>query len=396
MSLFHNIRKRNVFQFAVKICRLAITVFKYPLALFFSREEISEKHAPHYQQMDVWRKEYLAWESHKDYLLGKAQPRDCPLCHSKQNAHLWNSEDGYEYVRCLECDFVFVTPFITYDQWRDYYRKFQTDTDGINSELSESRAAEDYLKDDFERFSYYVNLLRKYKRSGNVLDIGCLTGNFLKIAKDNGFSPFGVEFRPVAIETAKSLYGIQNIWNGYFEEIAPQLIAADTRYDIISLWETLEHVLYPEEVIRNARRLLAPGGLIAITVPNFDNLQVKILREKCFHCLGGIGNAGHINMFTPLTLRHFLEKNGFEMLHLETEGSSNYYDIVNYFSQDYDSIHSYSQAVINRRLDSQKNTSHFISPLTSNFILAFNPFLKILKNVMRKGAIITAVAQRTE
>ena len=152
-------------------------------------------------------------------------------------------------------------------------------------------------------------------------------------------------------------------------------------------------MLYPDLVLNNARQLLSADGLVAITVPNFDNLQVKIVRERCFHCLGGPGNAGHINMFTPASLQGMLEKNGFKVLTMETEGSSSYYDILVSLSGRFDLLNSYSNAVSPPRKTPSRQP-YFLSPVLLNAVLAFSPLWKVAENAMLKGAIILTIARR--
>lgn len=365
---------------------------KIPLGWFLPKDRIHKKFSPNYLQQEIWLKEYHIWEANKNEFLSKALVRNCPLCSSTDRDFLWDSEDGYNYVRCRDCEFVYVTPCFTYDQWREYFRRFEKDTKQINNILIESRFEDAYLQEDFKRFSFYLELLKKYKSTGRILDIGCLSGSFLKLARDYGYTPYGIEYRLLAIEAARKKFDLQ-ITEGFFEELAPNIILNNQRFEIITLWETLEHVLFPDNVIKNANQLLSKNGLIGITVPNYDNLQVKILRERCFHCLGGPGNAGHINMFTPTTLRTILEQNNFEVLLIETEGSSSYHDVFAYLSDRFELINSYSNAFAPPK---KKNPTHpyFFSPVTMNTLLAFAPLFKIIENAMMKGAVILAIAKK--
>jgi 2-polyprenyl-3-methyl-5-hydroxy-6-metoxy-1,4-benzoquinol methylase len=385
-------KKRDIFSLLILTLRFGIKALEKLLGFFFSKDRINPKYSPHYPQQEIWKTEYQIWESHKAEFLDKAQQRACPACDSRESMMLWNSEDGYHYVQCVNCDFVYVTPFISYDQWRDYFKRFDNDTETINRKVIDSRFEEDFLIEDRARFSFYLKLLKKYRPIGSVLDIGCLTGSFLKFARELGYSPFGIEYRQYAIEAAKKNFNLE-LTQGFFEELAPPMIDDNKHFDIITLWETLEHMLYPKKVIQNTYRLLSPGGLLAITVPNFDNLQVKILRERCFHCVGGPGNAGHINMFTPTTLARMLEESNYKVVVMETEGSSSVYDILAYLSGRYELINSYGNALLPNR----QTTSHypfFLSPPLMNCALALSPFFSLIENSLLKGAIILAIAKK--
>jgi 2-polyprenyl-3-methyl-5-hydroxy-6-metoxy-1,4-benzoquinol methylase len=384
--------KRSLFLSFVRTVRGCFRVLESFLGWFFPKDRISAKYSPSYLQQEIWKTEYQIWETNKTEFLSKAQPRSCPACDSTDHSLLWNSEDGYRYVQCRVCDFVHVTPFFSYDLWREYFKHFENDIDTINRRIIDSRFQENYIDEDRARFSFYLRLLRKHKPTGSVLDIGCLTGSFLKFSQELGYRPSGIEYREYAIEAAKKNFGLV-LTRGFFEEIASSMIQSGQRFDIITLWETLEHMLYPKLVIQNSHQLLSPGGLIAISVPNFDNLQVKILRERCFHCLGGPGNAGHINMFTPTTLSRMLEENGFKVVFMETEGSSSYYDILAYLSGRHELINSYSNAI----LPSRKEPSHhpfFLSPTFMNFALALSPVFSLVENAFLKGAVILTIARK--
>ena len=363
------------------------------MGLFFSSKYVLPRFITRHMLQDSWVEEYRAWEVNRRSFFSRAIPRACPSCETTNSEYLWMSEDGYDYVKCRHCEMVYVTPCFTYDHWRDYNHIFQKESDDLNEKLISSRVDENYLAEDYSRFSYYINLLRKYRSHGRILDIGCLTGSFLKIAQEAGYSASGVEFRHLAVEHIKKSLNL-DVHEGYFEEISLKMIAEKQRFEIITLWETLEHMLYPKRVIEDVSQLLVPGGHIAITVPNYDNLQVKILRERCFHCLGGPGNAGHINMFTRFTLRQMLEQFGFEVLLSETEGSSSYYDILSYFSDRFERIYSYKNAV--KMPSIRENVVHpeFLPPVLTNALLLFSPLYKIMENALKKGSIIVMIAKK--
>jgi len=385
-------RKQALFHILVRATRFASRLIMSVLGLFFRKDLISARYSPEYHQQEIWKTEYRIWEANRKEFLDKALPRGCPACTAVDADPLWNTEDGYQYVQCRTCDFVYVTPCFTYDLWREYFERFRKDTEIINRRVIDSRFEENYLNEDRARFSFYLDRLKKHKFSGSVLDIGCLTGSFLHFARERGYEPHGIEHREYAIAAAKKSLDL-DLQQGFFEEVAPSMIEGGNRFDIITLWETLEHMLYPDLVLNNARRLLSADGLVAITVPNFDNLQVKIVRERCFHCLGGPGNAGHINMFTPASLQGMLEKNGFKVLTMETEGSSSYYDILVSLSGRFDLLNSYSNAVSPPRKTPSRQP-YFLSPVLLNAVLAFSPLWKVAENAMLKGAIILTIARR--
>jgi len=63
-----------------------------------------------------------------------------------------------------------------------------------------------------------MHLIKQYRSTGKVLDIGCATGYFLEVAEEEGFEPFGVEYSAYAAEIAQNKFGVNNIFNGTLEQ----------------------------------------------------------------------------------------------------------------------------------------------------------------------------------
>ena len=104
------------------------------------------------------------------------------------------------------------------------------------------------------------------KNKGNILDIGAGTGDFLIVAKDNGWQTTGIEpsdkGRNIALKKgvflAESLSTLEN-----------------QSFDVITMWHVLEHVPNLEHQIKELKRLLKPTGTILIAVPNFNSYDAK-------------------------------------------------------------------------------------------------------------------------
>ena len=109
-----------------------------------------------------------------------------------------------------------------------------------------------------------INDLQKSK--GKLLDIGAGTGDFLMVAKENGWQTTGIEPSDKARNIA--------IKKGVF--LADSLsVLDDHSFDVITMWHVLEHVPNLEYQIRELKRLLKPTGTILIAVPNFNSYDAK-------------------------------------------------------------------------------------------------------------------------
>lgn len=101
---------------------------------------------------------------------------------------------------------------------------------------------------------------------GALLDIGCGTGEFLKLANDNGWNTKGVEPNKGARALAKqkSIEVLETI----------EMLSGET-YDVITLWHVLEHLPDLEHVTQRIENLLKPGGTLIVAVPNFNSFDAK-------------------------------------------------------------------------------------------------------------------------
>ena len=112
-----------------------------------------------------------------------------------------------------------------------------------------------------------LNLINNLQpNKGNILDIGAGTGDFLSVAKQNGWKTTGIEPNEKARNSAISK-GIA--FAGSTKELSNEL------FDIITMWHVLEHVPNLDEQISELKRLLKPNGTILIAVPNFKSYDAK-------------------------------------------------------------------------------------------------------------------------
>lgn len=149
-----------------------------------------------------------------------------------------------------------------------------------------------------------------YNLNGRILDIGCGFGGFLKGAAEQGWKyPEGIEIAPQAAEYTSNFFPVKT---KPFEEI----LYEDYSFDVVRLNNVIEHAPSPRALIASAHKNLRPGGLLAISTPNFRSLSVTLCREKWQY----IGGDDHIYLFTPRTISRMLKENGFRVLGIRTKG----------------------------------------------------------------------------
>jgi len=162
----------------------------------------------------------------------------------------------------------------------------------------------------------HINRLEKVKRykdmpPGEVrlLDVGCNLGTFLHQAKAQGFQVVGVEPDRAAAE-AGALAGLDIKW-GYLQEMG----FADASFQVVTLFEVIEHLTDPIALMRECRRVLARSGRMFITTGNTRSWTVEFLKGNWdYFAL----KPGHISFFNPESMARLAEKAGLQVVRIES------------------------------------------------------------------------------
>ncbi|NJM05091.1 class I SAM-dependent methyltransferase [Candidatus Gracilibacteria bacterium] len=136
---------------------------------------------------------------------------------------------------------------------------------------------------------------------GRILDVGCATGIFLDGMRRLGWQVQGIEPTHSAAQYARTRFAL-DVFEGRLEDA--QLPSGS--FDAITLWDVLEHVHEPRPILAELARLLRPGGLLVLSLPNPDSLEAAFFGP---HWLGW-DLPRHLNLFRPLQLRHHLAQHG--------------------------------------------------------------------------------------
>lgn len=147
-------------------------------------------------------------------------------------------------------------------------------------------------------------ILRRAKRTGTILDVGCGRGDLLEIFRDLGWRAVGTQISRTAAEAAWKRRGV-DVRVGEL----PELDLSGPPFDAIAFFHVLEHLERPAEYLLRARDLLADDGLLVVEVPNCGSLGFRILGLRHF-C---IDYPHHLIFFTPPSLRALLGRCGFQV-----------------------------------------------------------------------------------
>lgn len=195
-------------------------------------------------------------------------------------------------VRCADCSFCFIPP---------YYRKAVDYTQYKTPEAVQEVARGDlWLK--IQRNLLQYRLIRRYRKSGKVFDIGCGFGHFLLAGKQLGYEVSGVETSKANIAFIRNQFQIQVDENDFLK------VQEDTTYDIMTLWDVLEHIDDADRIIEKTSRMLRPGGTVFVQVPQLGSFFSALMRGNWW-AMG----LDHVNYFSRKTIRRLFDKNGMDV-----------------------------------------------------------------------------------
>lgn len=175
----------------------------------------------------------------------------CPYCGSSKNLDF---KIFHRHVhRCLECDLVF--------------KKIQKDYKTI----LETYCSENYFnKNNYTQteskrntlYSYILDTIEKKSFDGRLLDVGTGCGLFLHTARERGWMVKGIEPSYESVKTATNHYDLE-VFHGTLKEFLDKYL-----YDVITFVNVLDHSAEPWNEMKQAYKLLKPGGLIYLRFPN--------------------------------------------------------------------------------------------------------------------------------
>ena len=147
---------------------------------------------------------------------------------------------------------------------------------------------------------------RHFPKPGRVLDVGCAAGYFLRVMQEEGWQVTGLEPSDTIRRTAEERLGAENVRAGLLGqvELPPQ------SFDLITMWDVIEHIPDVVAAVRAVGRLLAPGGKFLIETQDVRSLAARVLGKRWQH----YKHAEHIYHFHAGTLADALGRAGFRVL----------------------------------------------------------------------------------
>jgi 2-polyprenyl-3-methyl-5-hydroxy-6-metoxy-1,4-benzoquinol methylase len=230
--------------------------------------------------------------------------RTCPNCGS-ENFTKELHKDSLDIVKCLDCETVYVNPIFNEKHYDETYQSvnYQKVVEELGHS-SHSYRVERFGKERVQKMSEFIPAKDKI----SFLDVGCSTGFVVEAALSLNWDAMGIDLNPSAIDFGVSL-GLP-LEKKKIQEITNQ------KFDVIGMFDVLEHIPYPKEILDHAYSLLNPGGIIYIYVPNYNSAS-RLLMGSDAHF---IWPSHHLTLYTPTTLKLQLENSNFQFEWFETEG----------------------------------------------------------------------------
>ena len=159
------------------------------------------------------------------------------------------------------------------------------------------------------RYTNVLSDIKKYKQTGSLLDVGCSLGFFLDTAREQGFTTYGVEPVDSAAAFAQKQLNL-NVSNTTLE----QAKFSDGFFDVICLFDVLEHIPAPLEILDEVKRILKDDGLLVIQCPNINSNMAKLTKQYWRWLLV----PQHLFHFSRETLTALFKKAGIHILKWNT------------------------------------------------------------------------------
>ena len=143
--------------------------------------------------------------------------------------------------------------------------------------------------------------IEKYRSNGRILDVGCSTGDFLSYAKSKGWEVYGSELAELTATIARQKLDCE-VRHGMFENSGFEA----NYFDVVTMWDVVEHVLEPQRLVAEALRILRPGGVLVFFTPNYNSLTRRLIFDRW----SAIIPERHLCVFDQTTITRLIEQSG--------------------------------------------------------------------------------------
>lgn len=219
----------------------------------------------------------------------------CCVCNNRdiEKFSLKYQKNNFVVVECDNCSFIFIPQYFSKKiSYKDYKGE---------EVLEQVRMGNNWLK--MQRHLLRFKFIKKYQPEGDLFDLGTGWGHFLSTGRQLGYKVHGIEVSEMPYKYASNELKLPvehvNFFNMEIKKHA---------YDLITMWDVLEHIPDADEVIRRSNLMLKDNGYVILQVPEIDSTIAKLFKEK-WNMIG----TGHANYFSKKTIKKLFEDHGFQI-----------------------------------------------------------------------------------
>ena len=214
---------------------------------------------------------------------GNTNPSDFKINYEKEK---------FSVIECKKCSFTFIPPYfrkqISYDNYKD------------ENVANAVRNGNNWVK--IERHKLRYDLIKKYKSSGSLFDLGAGWGHFMLTGQMLGYDVYGIEISEQPYLYSKNDLKLNVDHIDFFD------MKEDKKFDVITMWDVLEHIDKADDVIAKCSRITSKDGIIVIQVPQIDSYFAKKHKDNW-----KMMSIDHVNYFEKKTITQLLANHGYKV-----------------------------------------------------------------------------------
>ncbi len=247
----------------------------------------------------------------------------CPVCQSSDRRAVWD-KGAYCMSRCQGCGLFYQSPRLLEADLNARYQKGKK-TKPAGSEANAAvpkeppgKASKKPRQGDRPDSAEALANIERFKKGGELLEVGFGTGLLLVLARENGWNVQGLDVSEYIVKKAKEQYSL-DVWCAKLEDSS----LADDSFDVVVLRQVLEHVYDLEPFMKKVWRILKDDGLLFVEIPNIGGLDYRVKDFLAsLHLRKSIWKSAyipeHLYYFSPQTLSRLMDRHGFDVLDWET------------------------------------------------------------------------------
>lgn len=222
--------------------------------------------------------------------------RRCIAC-AGTRLRRWHSD----LIRCLDCGHCRYGIDISKEQLRTLYNAGYFTGGEYENHLAEAAS----FRKNFRLRMKIMSELLDPTRHQKLLEIGCGYGIFLDLVRNDFKSVTGIDIAEDAVEHARKVFGLNALCVDFLD-----LDLGGQTFDVVCLWDTIEHLLEPQRHIEKISRATHHGALLAITTGDIESLNARLRRSRWRM----IHPPSHLHYFSRKSLSTLLERHGFKVV----------------------------------------------------------------------------------